>query len=74
MRESKTTRFKRLAENRVNKAIRMLRLVGNLSNRNNYDFEDDQVKKIVDALTAEVHGIKRRFQEALDKQESRFIL
>ena len=34
--ESKRERFVRLAEARTNKTIDMIRLIGNLSNRNNY--------------------------------------
>jgi len=40
-------RFVKLAENRVARAIKDIRLIGNLSNRSNYTYSEDDVKKIV---------------------------
>ena len=36
-------KFKILAEKRVNNAIKQIRLVSNLSNKNSYSYEDNQV-------------------------------
>ena len=44
MRESKREKFIRLAENRTNKALDMIRLIGNLSNKAVYDYSEDDVK------------------------------
>ncbi len=44
--ESKRDKFKRLAEKRVNNAIKSINLVGNLSNKNIYDYTDDDVSRI----------------------------
>ena len=41
---NKKEKFKKLAERRVNKAISMLRLISNLSNRSLYEFSDGDVK------------------------------
>lgn len=54
--------FKRLAEKRVNKAISMLRLIGNLSNKALYKFGDNEVKQILEALNAEIADIKTKFK------------
>ena len=43
-RESK---FKKLAENRVNNAIKQIRLVGNLANKSNYTYNEEQAKKTI---------------------------
>jgi hypothetical protein len=59
--EGKRDRFIRLAEKRVNKALDALRLVGNLSNRGNYEYADADVDKILKALEAELRELKRRF-------------
>ena len=40
--ESKSDRFVRLAEARVNKLIKMIRLLGNCSMKCNYEFTEDQ--------------------------------
>ena len=42
--------FKRLAENRTNKIINMLHLLGNLSNTSNYEYTDEQVRLMFDTL------------------------
>ncbi|MEL7098931.1 MAG: hypothetical protein AAGM84_08895 [Pseudomonadota bacterium] len=59
----KRRKFEELAEKRVNKAIKDLRLIGNLSNRNNYAFDDDDIRKITKALDDEVKALKARFAQ-----------
>ncbi len=54
-------RFVELAEKRVTRAIKNLRLIGNLSNRSNYSYTNDDVKKIISALESELRNLKRRF-------------
>ncbi len=60
----KRGKFIELAEKRVNKAINDLRLIKNLSNKNYYEFDDDQSQKIVKALQQEVEVIRKSFQES----------
>jgi uncharacterized protein YeeX (DUF496 family) len=62
-RESKLQRFERLAQKRVTEALRRLRLVGNLSNRANYDYSDDHIKQLLDALEAELKQLRNRFRQ-----------
>jgi hypothetical protein len=50
MKESKSERFRRLANARVNKLIAMIRLIGNLSNPMIYEYRPDQVAQIFTAL------------------------
>ena len=64
----------KLANKRVNKAIKALRLIGNLTNRKYYSFDDDQVKKIMKALQKEVDSIKQSFQESVNKGKDDFRL
>ena len=54
-------RFRELAEKRTNKALEAVRLVGNLSNRQTYAYEDAEVRKIVKALRDAVADIEARF-------------
>ena len=61
--ESKLERFERLAQKRVTEALRRLRLVGNLSNRANYDYSDDHVRQLLDALEAELKQLRNRFRQ-----------
>lgn len=67
---NKKEKFKRLAEKRVNKAIAMLRLIGNLSNVTIYEYNDKEVKKITDALSSEVSNIKAKFRTKTKNNEN----
>lgn len=60
----KREKFVRLAEQRVNRALREIRLIGNLSNRAAYTSTEDDVKKIFRALHKELEGAKARFGDA----------
>lgn len=62
--EEKREKFVRLAEQRVNRALNDLRLIGNLSNRNAYTFTDEDVKKIFKTLQKELDQTRSRFSEA----------
>lgn len=64
----KEDNFKRLAENRTNKIIDMLHLLGNLSNTSNYTYSEEQVETIFTAIEKELKVQKNRF---LTKQETR---
>lgn len=65
MKESKQERFKRLAEARVNKIISMLKLLGNCSFTGNYEYTDEQVETIFDALHSELELAYKRFKCAV---------
>lgn len=60
--DEKRAKFVDLAERRVNRAIKDLRLIGNLSNRSNYRYSEDDVAKILRALKAELEDLKLRFE------------
>lgn len=70
----KHQKFVELAEKRVNRAIDDLRLVGNLSNRHNYSFTDEEAQKIIAALEAEVKLLKKRFSADNVDARPRFTL
>lgn len=57
----KRAKFVELAENRVNRAIKDLQLIGNLSNRSAYEFTDEDIRKIFRALQKELDTAKSRF-------------
>jgi hypothetical protein len=68
--ETKHDRFKRLAESRVNNAIKQLELIGNLSNLNNYEYTQDEVKKIIKVLKNSLDLIEKKFET--DKNRFKF--
>ena len=61
MYKKKEENFIRLAENRTNKVLDMIRLLGNLSNTSNYSYTQDQVDKIFGAIEKELAIAKRKF-------------
>lgn len=63
MAESKRDKFVRLAENRTNKALEMIRLLGNLSNTSVYDYTQKDVDKIFKVLETEIAEAKKQFQK-----------
>lgn len=58
----KRENFIRLAESRVNRAIESLRIIGNLSNRSNYEYDEEDVKKIINTLQDELTSLKNQFK------------
>ncbi len=57
----KRKKFVELAEARVNRVIRDIRLVGNLANRSSYEYGDEDAKKIFRALQRELDSAKARY-------------
>lgn len=71
--ETKREKFVRLAEARTNKILEMMRLLGNCSSKTNYDFNEEDIKKIFAALDKELKNSKNRFL-GLDSKEEKFTL
>ena len=58
----KRDNFIRLAEGRVTRAIDSIRVIGNLSNRSNYEYTEEDSKKIIEALQSEISALKAQFK------------
>ena len=67
--ESKEDKFKRLANARVNNAIKQLDPIGNLSNSASYNYTDEDVRKILGTLNQKVKEVSFKFQEILKKEK-----
>lgn len=63
MEDQKRERFLKIAENRTNKIITTIRLLGNCSNRSNYTYTEDEVKKIFSTIEDELKNAKNKFNE-----------
>lgn len=74
MMDKKSENFKRLAENRTNKIIDMMNLLGNLSNRSNYSYSEEQVKVIFDTLEEELAIQKAKFIKEKEPKKKKFRL
>jgi hypothetical protein len=55
-------RFVSLAEARTRRAIKDIRLIGNLSNRSNYSYQSADVVKIFKALESELKTARQKFE------------
>ena len=69
-------KFVELASKRVSKALKDIQLIGNLSNRSNYDYTEADVAKIFRALQDELATCKKKFEAAGKKsgEQPRFVL
>ncbi|KKS31593.1 hypothetical protein A2380_00975 [candidate division WWE3 bacterium RIFOXYB1_FULL_43_24] len=65
--EKKEAAFKRLAQNRTNRILRDLQLLGNLSNRNNYTYNKEDVDEIFNAIDKTLKLSKDRFNVEMNK-------
>jgi hypothetical protein len=74
MNRDKSAKFIELANKRVNRAIKDLKLITNLSNRQNYEYSEEQAKKIVKALQHEVELVKQGFLSNEEDGQSVFKL
>lgn len=72
--ETKRDKFVRLAEARTNKIIDMIQLLGNCSNKNQYEYTQRDVNKIFSAIQAELDAAKKRFNKQESQKGSKFTL
>lgn len=70
----KRSKFVELAEARVNRALKDLQLIGNLSNKSAYDFDDADIKKMFQALQRGLDGARARFTKTSDATGGGFRL
>lgn len=70
----KRKKFIELAESRVNRAIKDIRLIGNLSNRSAYTYSDEDVRRIFRTLQKELEAAKGRFGGEGSSKEEGFRL
>lgn len=61
---NKREKFVELAENRVTKALKAIDLIGNLANRSNYEYSDEDYQKIFRAVEGSVREMKKRFTDS----------
>jgi ABC-type Fe3+-hydroxamate transport system substrate-binding protein len=70
--EEKKENFKRVAEQRTNKIIKTIQLLGNCSNKYKYNYSEEQVKKIFNAIETELKLAKNKFES--NKNMDKFTL
>ena len=70
----KEKKFKLLAENRVRKTLKMIKLVGNLANKTHYEYSKAEADKITNALQNEITSVKSRFKSKRSREDIDFTL
>lgn len=70
----KSEKFVELANKRVNRAIKDIQLVANLANRQNYEYTEEQGKKIVKTMQGELDALKQSFSSATEVARGEFKL
>ena len=60
---AKQENFKRIAENRVNKIIDMISKLENLNNTSFYQYSDEQMENVFNAIQKELDKQKEIFQK-----------
>lgn len=59
----KREKFVQLAQSRTINAIKAIRVIGKLGNKAHYQYDDADVKKIVNTLSKELDALKARMTE-----------
>lgn len=70
----KREKFVHLAEGRTKTAIKAIRVISKLGNKNAYEFTDEDVNKIARALNREVEQMKARMLSTGSKESVDFTL
>jgi ribosomal protein L30E len=71
---TKREKFVVLAQNRTKNAIKAIRVIAKLGNKNAYEFTESDVNKIAKALTREIELMKTRMSSNGGKESVDFTL
>ncbi len=72
MEETKREKFTRLAESRMNNALKQISLIGNLANTSAYEYDTQDVDKILKTLRSAVNELEVTFKG--DSKAKKFSL
>jgi hypothetical protein len=72
--ESNRDKFVRIAESRTIKAIKSIRSISKLSDRSNYSYTDNDVKKIISSLKNELSYLQKKFENVSSSEDVVFKL
>jgi hypothetical protein len=70
----KRAKFVELAESRTRNAIKAIRVIAKLGNKNAYEFTEADVTKIAKALAREIEAMKARMSSSSGKESVDFTL
>ncbi|MBP5342602.1 hypothetical protein J6Y73_01600 [bacterium] len=59
--ETKHDKFQRLAEARMNNCLKQIELLKNLSNKSAYEYEDDEIKRMISTLKSAIKELESTY-------------
>ncbi|HEX5170449.1 MAG TPA: hypothetical protein VFW11_14830 [Cyclobacteriaceae bacterium] len=62
-------RFENVAARRTQKILDLLDILGNCSNKSNYEYTDEDVRKMFSAIESKIKNTKASFGNAINKEE-----
>ncbi len=62
-------RFESVAARRVQKILDLLDILSNCSNRSNYEYTDEDIRKMFSAIKDKVKGVEAIFGNKINKEE-----
>lgn len=62
-------RFESVAARRTQKLLDLLDIIGNCANKSNYEYTDDDIRKMFAAIENKTKNIKALFGNAISKEE-----
>ena len=65
--ETKSERFRRIAIKRTRRVLNDLRLLGNCSNTNNYEYTETEINKIFTAVEKEFKRVRSLFMKKAEE-------
>jgi hypothetical protein len=69
MQKTKRERFEEIASNRVNKVILALQSLQKCSNTYNYEYNEDDVRKMLQAIRQQTEELKAAFDKGVSKRK-----
>jgi len=72
--KNREKKFIELAEKRMTRLIKQIKLVGNLANKSNYIYTDKQASKIIKTLNDELNDVKQKFRNSKNSKSTKFEL
>lgn len=69
MEETKREKFTRLAEARMNNALKQIELLGNLANTSAYEYSEEDVSKMLKTLRKAVSDLEDAFEKTSKKRK-----
>lgn len=68
LKEEKIDRFARIAQQRTNRVLNALRLLGNTANRNTYKYNDEQIDKIFSVIESKLIETRGKFRRSREEK------